>query len=885
MLAPHEHEVAPGELLDQVDVLRIEASHLHSDEEKASLGQYLTGASTARLMASMLMAEGEEIHLLDPGAGVGTLLAAAVEELTLRDAPPRRIYATAYELDRYILPYLERTLKMCEAACSRVDVEFRGVAHQGDFIEWAVDQLKWEPGSMFASFAADAYPQYDAIILNPPYYKINADSRERKLLSRVGIETSNIYTGFLWSCARLLAPGGEMVSITPRSFANGTYHAGFRRALLADTTIHRLHVFDSRKQAFKDDAVLQENVIMHVVRKAQAVGDAQASQAIEEHPACHAPEAALEGSYRRSTVISSSAGPDDDLLLRWQVPYSEVIDPRDREATIQIVTGGASAGAAATVRALQARLSELGMQVSTGRVVDFRAREYLFAEPSLAAAPLIWPEHLRGGRVVWPRPGSRKPQAMSAVPEIADHLLPLSPGEYYVLTKRFSSKEERRRIVASLCDPAAVFSPCGSVGFENHLNYYHSGGRGLPLKQAAGLVVFLNSTLVDTYYRSVSGHTQVNSTDLRAMRYPTTAQLEALGERVPLESLADQAAVDAALEEVLKGMDDTLNGNGAGGAAAPEPANIHQRIEEAIAVLRDLGLPRGQQNERSALVLLSLLNLRPDQAWAEASGDSLMRVTDIIDRIDAYYAKPYAENSRETLRRQTLHQFRAAGLILHNPDEPTRPINSGKNAYQIAPPALALLRTYCTLEWQAALEVYLTGAMTLAARWAQERQMERIPLVVEGEELTLSPGGQNVLVKEIVEQFAPRWTPGGRLIYVGDTDTKWAHFDEATLEGLGVHVNPHGQFPDLIVYMEDRGWLVLIEAVTSHGPVSPKRREELAALFSQSTAGLVYVTAFLTREAMRAYLPEIAWETEVWVADAPGHLIHFNGPRFLGPYE
>jgi hypothetical protein len=206
--------------------------------------------------------------------------------------------------------------------------------------------------------------------------------------------------------------------------------------------------------------------------------------------------------------------------------------------------------------------------------------------------------------------------------------------------------------------------------------------------------------------------------------------------------------------------------------------------------------------------------------------------------------------------------------------------------YQIEPRALKLLTTYGTKRWNRALRTYLTSVETLASRYAQEREMERIPLSLSpGTKITLSPGGQNILVKQIVEEFCPRFTPGAKPIYVGDTEDKWAYFDEARLKALGVTIQTHGKMPDVVVYHEAKGWLVLVEAVTSHGPVNPKRRQELKRLFKASKAGLVFVTAFLTKRNVTKYLGDIAWETEVWVAETPSHLIHFNGERFLGPFE
>lgn len=307
-------------------------------------------------------------------------------------------------------------------------------------------------------------------------------------------------------------------------------------------------------------------------------------------------------------------------------------------------------------------------------------------------------------------------------------------------------------------------------------------------------------------------------------------------------------------------------------------------IEAAHQIIIALGLPRAQQNERSALSLLALLNLTPGKAWAEAE-NPLVGITPIMDWAREHYGKEYAPNTRETFRRQTMHQFCDAGIALYNPDKPDRPVNSPKAVYQIEPAALALLRTFGTPAWHDSLTAYLAERETLVARYAKEREQNRIPVeIAPGKEITLSPGEHSELIRAIIEDFGPRFAPGSTLVYAGDTGDKWGYFDAPLLAGLGVDVDSHGKMPDVVLHFTQRNWLLLVESVTSHGPVDGKRHAELAKLFSGSTAGLVYVTAFPNRAIMGRYLGEIAWETEVWVADAPSHLIHFNGVRFLGPY-
>lgn len=297
-----------------------------------------------------------------------------------------------------------------------------------------------------------------------------------------------------------------------------------------------------------------------------------------------------------------------------------------------------------------------------------------------------------------------------------------------------------------------------------------------------------------------------------------------------------------------------------------------------------LGLPRAQQNERSALCLLALLNLTPDKVWTQAE-DPPLGITPIMDWAREHYKKDYAPNTRETVRRQTMHQFVDAGIALYNPDKPDRPVNSPKAVYQIESGALALLRTFGTPEWETNLSAYLADHETLVARYARAREQKRVPVqIAAGRHITLTPGEHSDLIRAVIEGFGSRFVPGGVLIYAGDTGDKWGYFDKELLTALGVPVDPHGKMPDVVFYYPQRNWLLLVESVTSHGPVDGKRHAELARVFAHSSAGLVYVTAFPNRVLMARYLADIAWETEVWIAEAPSHLIHFNGVRFLGPH-
>jgi hypothetical protein len=309
------------------------------------------------------------------------------------------------------------------------------------------------------------------------------------------------------------------------------------------------------------------------------------------------------------------------------------------------------------------------------------------------------------------------------------------------------------------------------------------------------------------------------------------------------------------------------------------------RIKEALEILVDLGLPRAQQNDRSAYCLLALLNITPDKNWSDGKAP-LVGITPIMDWTKEHYEIVYAPNTRETFRRQSMHQFIEAGICLYNPDKPDRPVNSPKAVYQVEPELLKVLKTYGTQSYKAILQTYKSTRKTLIEQYAKVRDMEMIPIALNnGETITLSPGEHSELIKAIVEDFGSRYASGGELLYVGDTGSKHGYFDTELLKNLGIILDNHGKLPDVVIYIREKNWLLLIESVTSHGPVDSKRHAELSTLFKKCTAGLVYVSAFPNRKVFMKYLDVIAWESEIWLASDPTHMIHFNGTRFLGPYE
>lgn len=309
-------------------------------------------------------------------------------------------------------------------------------------------------------------------------------------------------------------------------------------------------------------------------------------------------------------------------------------------------------------------------------------------------------------------------------------------------------------------------------------------------------------------------------------------------------------------------------------------------LDEAREILTAFGFDKKRTNEMSGRVLLALTGLQEGDSWDEAT-NRRYGVRAMLDWMRQELGHPIAENSRETVRRQVLHQFVDAGFCLYNDDDPHRPTNSSKNNYRINDHAVSVIQKYGSDAFAPAVAEYVKESPGLAAIYAAARDMARVPVTLPGgQEVTLKAGGQNKLIKAMIDDFCSRFIPGGEVLYIGDADAKLLHFDEAKFAELGLSFNAHGKFPDLVVYQPDKDWLFLMEAASTHGPVDAKRYGELSVLFDQSTAaGLVYVSCFPDRETMRRFLPELAWETEAWCASDPTHMIHFNGHRFLGPYD
>lgn len=822
-------------VVDLAEIYRVESSRHLNQATRGELGQFLTPQPVAQCLAKLFRTQTlSEVSLLDPGAGTGSLTAAAARHLIETNPSLKRLTLVAYEIEPVFLPYLQDVLRrICEiAASANIEATYE-IRHQ-DFISAAIPLY-------FDDLFSKEIGGFTHAILNPPFKKLSNDSSTRSSLSKIGIECTNLYTAFVWLAARLLAKNGEFAAITPRSFCNGPYFKAFRSALLDLAPPDVFVTVRERDLAFSDDEVLQETVLYH------GITGGQKPQAI---------------------IIEQASGADLGDVTSRLIPYQEFTEPSDPENFFHIVSDKNQSDIKKQMEQLPCSIENLGIAISTGRVVDFRTKENLLKEPTSDSIPLIYPQHLTGGSIQWPI-ASKKPNALMRGPATESLLVPMGD---YVLLKRFSSKEEKRRIVATYFSPIEAFGGIDVVGLENHINYFHANGRPLDPLLAMGLTLFLNSSYVDDYFRQFSGHTQVNATDLRRLRYPAADSLALLGRH--FDASLSQSELDQLVAQTLNFM-----------AESKDALKARKRIEEALAILKALGAPREQQNERTALVLLVIAGIKPSTAWKSASTQRL-GITEMMGLMLDWYGKSYKPNTRETIRRFSVHQLVQMGILLDNPDLPERAVNSPNYRYQLDSAALKLLQCYASDTWEAELGIYKSMSAGLLALREREREMTMVPVTLPtGKVIQISAGGQNDLIKAIVEEFCPRFTPKSEVLYLGDAGNKFIVERLEDLKSLGVVLDEHGKMPDLVVHYTERNWLVLIEAVTSHGPINIKRKNELRKIFSKSSAGLVFVTAFATRTEMVRFLPEISWETEVWVADSPTHMVHFNGERFLGPYE
>ncbi len=498
--------IGVAKVILDADAIRTAVSPKLDGKRKSELGQFFTRGTVARYMASLFKDKRlGHCRLLDAGAGIGSLTSAFLERWASGGFSFKEAGVELYEVDPLLNPFLRKTLEEYE---KRLDLYT--VLRNEDFVIAGAEAV----GN---SLYSKPCPEFTHAILNPPYGKIRSTSKHRSALRGAGIETVNLYTAFLALTVKMLVPEGQLVAIVPRSFCNGPYYRPFRELILRETAIMHLHLFHSRNKAFRDDAVLQENIIIQLER----------------------------GVQQGSVTVSTSYDDSFSDLESKVVPFDSIVSPSDPDQFIHVPTSVGEGLLLASPK-IRHSLEDIGVSVSTGPVVAFRAKEYLRDVPGRGSVPLLYPGHFRRQRTVWPNLELRKPNAIMRVPKTEKWLY---PNGYYCVVRRFSAKEEKRRIVAGVVEPG-ILKNSEAIGLENHLNVFHESRQALPEKLARGLCVFLNSTEVDEYFRRFSGHTQVNATDLKRIFYPDRNALSQLGSWALKHPAASQDMIDAIVLEI-----------------------------------------------------------------------------------------------------------------------------------------------------------------------------------------------------------------------------------------------------------------------------------------------------------------------------------------------
>jgi adenine-specific DNA-methyltransferase len=489
------------QLLNHADAVRRELAPGIALKRKSALGQFMTPAPVARFMASLFPPSTmRDCRLLDAGAGVGALSCAFLDRWSSNDGLAfKKMEVEAYEIDAALQTHLETVLSNY---ATRLPLSYSILPD--DFIHAAA--LQTLSGQRFTH-----------AILNPPYKKINSSSDHRLFLRQAGIETVNLYSAFVALALALMKANGQLVAIIPRSFCNGPYYRPFREFLLHRAALRYMHLFASRTKAFKDDDVLQENVIIRLER----------------------------GGIQGNVTISNSTDDSFSDLAMHEQPFDRIVFPDDPEKFIHVpMSPGHSA--LELSEGVRFSLPEIAVGVSTGPVVDFRLLEHIQQQPAKGTVPLLYPGHFSGQTTEWPKDGIKRGNAIKLNAETKKWLY---PNGFYTVVRRFSSKEEPRRIVASVVRPD-TFPGATMLGFENHLNVFHEDKHGLPEALAYGLASFLNTTAVDDNFRRFNGHTQVNATDLRLMKYPDRRTLSTLGTWAQSQESLTQSMMDDQLQKL-----------------------------------------------------------------------------------------------------------------------------------------------------------------------------------------------------------------------------------------------------------------------------------------------------------------------------------------------
>lgn len=468
-----------------------------------SHGQFFTPPSVASFMAGLLTLPKREIRFLDPGAGSGILTAAICDRIAKMKSP-RTVHVELYETERSVLPMLRECLESCRLEMRRTGHALTFELHETDFILSAAPQA-----SLFDSHAKGAF---DAVIMNPPYFKIGKDSTYARAMDNVVHGQPNIYALFMALAADLLKPGGELVAITPRSFCNGPYFRSFRRWYFDRMSLNHLHLFESRTDTFRHAKVLQESVI------------------------------SLASRARQSDIVRLTTSEGQELTAKRHarsLRADHILDNTSGDMVVRIPEGPVDSEVIAFVEKWSHRFRDIGLRVSTGPVVAFRARPFLRAEMNGHTVPLLSVHNVHAFETRWPVEKGNKPIAFLVAHDSAPLLL---PARNYVLLRRFTAKEEKRRLVASSFLRRNSITP--HVALENHLNYVYHDKRELSEAECTGLSALFNSALLDRYFRTISGNTQVNAAEVRSMPLPPLSQIADIGAKLGKGPPRDRAEID-----------------------------------------------------------------------------------------------------------------------------------------------------------------------------------------------------------------------------------------------------------------------------------------------------------------------------------------------------
>lgn len=493
-----------------IDIFNNQNTYIDKNN-KEKYAQYYTGQNIAKYMANMFKKINKKvIRLLDPGCGVGVLTAAFLERLLeIENRKVQKVIITLYEIDNHVIKTLNDNMKKISNICMEHGLTIEYHIINQNFIQ-----------SISIKDKFDFIEKFDYVIMNPPYMKLVDNSEDDIALENLGINVTNYYAAFVSIAIRLLEKKGELVAITPRSFCNGAYFLDFRKDLLEKMSFDKIHLFESRKNLFKEDEVLQENVIFHCIKKKSKNTD-------------------------RISIFHSYSNLEDELSIE-EKRFEDVVFQNDYNYLIRIIRGAEEEEISNRINSLECRLEDLGIQVSTGPVVDFREpKETQSKERILDGIPFIFSEHISMQGLNWPKSEVKKYNYISLN---ENNKSKMRKNGNYVLLKRMTSKEEPRRIVSAICEGNKY--DYEYFAFDNKINYFHINKVGIPIEIAKGLSLYLNSTIVDRYFRTFSGNTQVNATDLRSLNYPNLNQLVELGERYDFV-IGNQELIDRVIYEVL----------------------------------------------------------------------------------------------------------------------------------------------------------------------------------------------------------------------------------------------------------------------------------------------------------------------------------------------